>query len=740
MRRSAGTAAPEAVKPPHIDLTLPSRSRLPRPLFFAVRPVPETSENRPMRQIKFFITALCGLAGLTGTANAQCIADSFEPNDTCATAIELLPGNYPGLTINGYAAVGGLKEDFYEMTVAPGEELMLDISWDNSGGQLQLWLYDDGVCTSGWVDAHTQSFNGTADVYYNNVTAAPVVLICKVRSPNPTTTCIDYDMNMSIGVNPCNSAPDDAYEDNDICTNSSVITAGTHTGFAVFGQGHLNGEDKDYYVVQGLPPGQIITIDVAYTQAQGDIGLGLLDGLCGNYETYSNYQGGSETISYTNFGVAAEDVYFEVVGYDQAYDCGTYDITITMMPDPCNSVPDDGFSPNHGCGSSATITPGTYTGLQVFYQYADYFSVTVGPNQRLDVEALFFHSAGNIDMTLYNPFCTSTIDTSASWTDDEAVSVTNATATPMTYYIEVLMPYDIPNCNGYDLVVDVYDNPCLTGGDDIYFPNFNCGSGPLLTPGLHPNLFTSKYIKDYFDLTVAPGATLNVTIDCISSAGNVVGYLYDPSVASCDQSSYLASATSTSDSKTLTFTNEEAVSRTYELELFIRDWDSNDCNSYSLLIAGALGQAATPFCLGDGTDGFCPCGNLAALGSGEGCQNSQGYGAILTAVGSNVVAADDMSFLITQARPNQPSMLIQGTAQVLIPFKDGILCMGNPTERVEVVFLDANGAGASSSSIVTEGGITAGMTRYYQQWYRDPNLSPCGLGSNFTQGLEVQWL
>ena len=695
-----------------------------------------------MHQSKSLLAALCGLVSLLvpGTANAQCIADSFEPNDSCAQAAELLPGNYPGMTINGYSAAGGLKEDFYEITVGVGQELHLDIDWDINQGLLQLWLYDDGVCTTGFVSVDTQSSDGDAGVYYNNVTAAPVVLVCKVRSPNPSTVCVDYDMNLSIGTNPCNSTPDDAYEDNDICTAPSVITAGSHTGFAVFGAGHLNGEDKDYYVYQGLAPGEIITIDVAYTQAQGDVGLGLLDAQCGTYETYSNYQAGNETISYTNFGVTPEDVHFEVVGYDSAYDCGSYDVTITTMPDPCNAVPDDGFSPNHGCGSAATLVSGTYTGLQVFYQYADYYAVTVQPNQRLDVDALFSHNAGNIDLKLYDAFCVNTIDTSTSWTDDEVVSVTNASGSPVTYFLEVALPYDIPNCNGYDLVIDVYDNPCLTGGDDIYYPNFSCGSGVDLAPGLHPNLFTSKYIKDYFDIAVAPGATLNVTIDCVASAGNVVGYLYDPIIGQCDQSSHVASATTTSNSKTLTFTNSEAVARTYELELFIRSWDANECNTYSLLISGALGQAATPFCLGDGTDGFCPCGNLATVGSGEGCLNSQSHGAVLTALGSNVVAADDMSFAITQGRPNQPSMLIQGSAQILVPFKDGILCMGNPTERLEVVFLDAAGEGTSTVSIVTEGGITAGTTRYYQQWYRDPQLSPCGTGSNFTQGLQVQWL
>ncbi|MCA8981272.1 MAG: FG-GAP repeat protein [Planctomycetes bacterium] len=154
-----------------------------------------------------------------------------------------------------------------------------------------------------------------------------------------------------------------------------------------------------------------------------------------------------------------------------------------------------------------------------------------------------------------------------------------------------------------------------------------------------------------------------------------------------------------------------------------------------------LSEPVTSFCFGDGADGVaCPCGNDSATGARRGCVHSRGYGAALSASGSTLFAEDDLVLHVTAARAGQPAMFVQGVTSIALPFKDGKLCVGGFTERLELAFLDATGGASTQRSVASNGVVPGpGVARSYQAWFRDPAVSPCGSGSNLTNALRVQW-
>ncbi len=156
------------------------------------------------------------------------------------------------------------------------------------------------------------------------------------------------------------------------------------------------------------------------------------------------------------------------------------------------------------------------------------------------------------------------------------------------------------------------------------------------------------------------------------------------------------------------------------------------------------GQAARtspflPFCAGDGTGTGCPCGNDADPGLG--CANSSGQGTWLIPSGSASVLTDDLTFSATNLLPGQPALLFVGTQPnnfgLGSPLGDGLLCVGGSIIRLEINVPDASGTAVFGPGLRTKGGWAAGETRYFQAWYRDPNGSPCGSGSNMTSAVQV---
>jgi len=155
------------------------------------------------------------------------------------------------------------------------------------------------------------------------------------------------------------------------------------------------------------------------------------------------------------------------------------------------------------------------------------------------------------------------------------------------------------------------------------------------------------------------------------------------------------------------------------------------------------------FCVGDGSDFPCPCWNSGA--SGRGCANSaNAAGAQLSWSGST--NPDTLVLASSGELATALSVVLQGNAQQPhAAFGDGLRCVSGSLKRLFV--RNASGGNVSAPiagepsirarSAALGDPISAGTARFYQVYYRDPQLAfcpaPAGSSWNVTNGVVVNW-
>ena len=161
-----------------------------------------------------------------------------------------------------------------------------------------------------------------------------------------------------------------------------------------------------------------------------------------------------------------------------------------------------------------------------------------------------------------------------------------------------------------------------------------------------------------------------------------------------------------------------------------------------VLLESCVDDPTVPFCFGDGSAAACPCGNAGS--PGEGCANSTGVGARLSALGTASVSSDDLVVSASGLTPGQPGLLfsadnaVGGGSGVL--FGDGLRCAGGQVKRLGVSSASPGGEASWGPGLAGPAGWSAGDTRRLQVWYRDPGASPCGSGFNLSHGSELTLL
>ncbi len=551
----------------------------------------------------------------------------------------------------------------------------------------------------------------------------------------------------------------DVHEEDDDCASALVLTPGTYTDLTLYGNGHSGGEDADFFRVS-VPSGEILTVDCLHDVSSGDIDVYFFDAASpacgghssGNYLVRGFTGSDDENVSWNNTTGATLDLIVEIDAWDSDsdFDCNDYELVITVAPDPCVTVVDDSFEDNDDCASAAVLAPGVHQGLFVSAD-EDYYRIPLAATEQLALGIQYNDSIAGLRMELYDDAACSNLIESGGWNGSDTLTATNTTGAALDVYARVYVQSG--DCNNYDLDLFVQPDPCQqTGADDALEDNDDCAAATPVDPqgDAYTALFVSTADPDLFAITLNPEATLTVSCVHQSALADLDIYLYDETAVTLGlcgdpNTGAIEDSTGSGDLETVSYTHMGAAPATFYLLVDVWSGGSGaDCGTYDLEFEVEGGESAVPFCFGDGS-GFggatiCPCSNHPTPGVEEGCKNSMGHGALLSATGSNVVANDDLVITMAQGPPNEPSVLVQGGSLISVPFKDGILCVSAPVQMLEFVTLDASGAGSVTVPVGGAGGALPGDTLYYQQWYRDPGgVSPCGQGSNFSHGLEVRW-
>ena len=161
-----------------------------------------------------------------------------------------------------------------------------------------------------------------------------------------------------------------------------------------------------------------------------------------------------------------------------------------------------------------------------------------------------------------------------------------------------------------------------------------------------------------------------------------------------------------------------------------------DCNENGISDVCDIASGASSDSNQDGIPDECSCSPATVcLGS----LNSTGLGAAMSSTGGCTVAANDVSFEITNLPTNQFGYMVASQSTASVAVGQGILCLGAPIGRFSNNVQNSGQNGRVDLSVDLSqplNGVTftPGATWNFQFWYRDNNPGPT---SNFSSAIEL---
>jgi hypothetical protein len=459
------------------------------------------------------------------TLSTSAPEDFYEPNNDPASAYDLTMNELTWLSmINGPGAQW--DEDWYNITVSPGEErLVVKLIFKHLEGDIDLDLYNstlnlitrsDSVDDGEFIDIIVPSGLYHLRVWYGNAGN-------------------NYDLLWD-DISP--AITDDNYEENDGSGSAEVISANQGKWLSQINGLGIQADDDWFEIYVNLGFERLI-VDCIFSNDSGNIDMDIYNGsffLVANSWTDQNHE-------HVDFIVPSYGVYF--IRLHSGNGGNTYDLLWdSLVPGPM----DDAYEPNDFNWEAYDLSPWPASWLPFglgIQGNDDWYIVQLDPGEeRLKVDLIFSHTAGNIDLEVWywdGPF--RYLAGSHSLDDNEYLDV----VAPWSgiYFIKV---FGDNASNTYDLWWE--DNPTTVTGDDWMEPNDDFSMARWVDPNRYDGLRIVGNNEDWFRIWLNPGDVIDISIYFKHIEGDLELELYDPSYG------WRAGSYSGSDDEFITYTAE----------------------------------------------------------------------------------------------------------------------------------------------------------------------------------------
>jgi PKD repeat protein len=435
--------------------------------------------------------------------------DNYEENDDFASAYDLSAYEKTWLsTINGYGNQS--DDDYYKIYVKPGEErLYVELRFNNSEGDIDIDLYD--------MDHNliTSSISGSDNEYINFLLKSSGTYFLYIYFGDAGN---QYDLWWE----DINTILDDQYEENDCYTSAYNLSSYKDTLLSTI-KGKGVQFDDDYYEIRLESNFQRLECHLVRDRFKGEMWIHLLDDKSNYYSIPHGYE--TECII---GGVLPKGTYYVQIYGDNA------GIQYDFWWNSTETVADDNYEENDMCGSAKLIPKDSWlsnnmgNGIQLD---EDWYQIYVPTGEiYLEVELLFTHESGNLDLIL----------TDQNWNE-----LTRSQSTTDNEFIR----YILPSSGTYLIYVmgenigteyDLWWNSTVSSLDDSYEENDDFENAQTLPEETYLNTIDGNGIHlddDYYEITVNPGTEiLQVFLIFPFDSGDSYIRLYDENEIFIDSS------------------------------------------------------------------------------------------------------------------------------------------------------------------------------------------------------------